>query len=178
MIMGSVATSRQLQVAPELLRFHPPSVGFNPAGDFNFISDVKGTKFFLYFFNDQLQANSVARRAFGFHHVLTDSVYESYDDLGVKELARIDLSFQFMEVDQHSTVMQACQAVVAEVVKKCLDDSTEKVDVKAMLLSLEENVQEVATRPVSTVTLQEESLNTYVKEKVAARRHRMLSCHK
>ena len=47
-----------------------------------------------------------------------------------------------------------------------------------MLLSLEENVQEVATRPVSTVTLQEESLNTYVKEKVAARRHRMLSCHK
>ena len=116
MIMGSVATSRQLQVAPELLRFHPPSVGFNPAGDFNFISDVKGTKFFLYFFNDQLQANSVARRAFGFHHVLTDSVYESYDDLGVKELARIDLSFQFMEVDQHSTVMQACQAVVAEVV--------------------------------------------------------------
>ena len=46
--------------------------------------------------------------------------------------------------------------VVAEVVKKCLD-STEQVDVKAMLLSLEENVQKVATRPVSTVTLQETS---------------------
>ena len=37
-----------------------------------------------------------------------------------------------------------------------------------MLMSLEENVQKVATRPVSTVTLQEESLNTYVKEKLAA----------
>ena len=142
-------------------------MGFNPDGDFHFISDVKGTKFFLYFFNKQLQANSVALRAFGFHHILTDSVYESYDDLSVEpsSLPRINLSFRFMEVDQYSTAMQECQAVVAEVVKKCLE---ENVDLKPMLLSLKENVQEVATRPVSTVALQEESLNTYVKEKIAA----------
>ena len=37
-----------------------------------------------------------------------------------------------------------------------------------MLLPLEKNVQKVTARPVTTVTLQEESLNTYVKEKVAA----------
>ena len=55
--------------------------------------------------------------------------------------------------------MSACQAIVTEVVKKCLD-STKQEDVKAMLLPLEKNVQKVTAQPVTTVTLQEESLNT------------------
>ena len=37
-----------------------------------------------------------------------------------------------------------------------------------MLLPLEKNVEKFTAHPVTTVTLQEDSLNTYVKEKVAA----------
>ena len=107
-------------------------MGFNPAGDFYYISHVGDTKFFFYFFNEQLQANSVVRRAFGFHHVLTDTVYDNLDGI---DSAKIVLSFDFMEVNQHSTAMLACRTVATDVVKKCLD-STKLEEVKPMLLPL------------------------------------------
>ena len=103
-----------------------------PAGDFHYISHVGDTKFFLYFFSEQLQANSVVRRAFGFHHILTDSVYDNLDRI---DSAKIVLSFDFMEVNQHSTAMLACRTVATHVVKKCLD-STKLEEVKPMLLPL------------------------------------------
>ena len=105
-------------------------MGFNSAGDSHYISHVGDTKFFLYFFTEQQQANTVVRRAFGFHHILTDTVYDNLDEIDSV------LSFDFMEVNQHSTAMLACRTVATDVVKKCLN-STKLEEVKAMLLPLE-----------------------------------------
>ena len=63
------------------------------------------------------------------------------------------LNFEFMEVAEH-------KAVVSDIIKKC-HDATKLEEIKKMLVSFQEF-------EIHTVTIQEETLNVYVKDRITA----------
>ena len=144
-------------ILSELHRHHPKSVGFDPTGDFQSISQSGNSKFFLYFFEHQLLANKASNKHFSFRRVVTNTVLEI--PTVTSTTCRIVLNFQFMEVEEHKAVVLEHNAIV----EKCLGATTLE-EVKEMLMPLK-NFQEFEG---TTVTLQEETLNLYVRNKVTA----------